>query len=161
MHETDSGTSSGAARTCGIVRVPRFLGFRVLDVLPSGPGAVIVDPQNRTMYFITEPDTGLGQELQGVEFLAELPYLTPPAARLGPPGPYWLVEPGDPWRRTNPVDLHQALSSAVRHSQGDIFAVPLSHQRGDYVVDEATRQRMPPEPAWVGRVQTVLDAGHV
>ncbi|MEW2223220.1 hypothetical protein AB0939_28655 [Streptomyces sp. NPDC006990] len=33
--------------------------------------------------------------------------------------------------------------------------------RGDYVVDEATRQRMPPEPAWVGRVQTVLDAGQV
>ncbi len=34
-------------------------------------------------------------------------------------------------------------------------------KRGDYVVDEATRQTMPPEPAWVGRVQTVLDAGHV
>ncbi|WP_431983171.1 hypothetical protein [Streptomyces qinglanensis] len=27
--------------------------------------------------------------------------------------------------------------------------------RGDYVVDEATRQAMPSEPAWVGRVQLV------
>ncbi|SES03022.1 hypothetical protein [Streptomyces qinglanensis] len=29
------------------------------------------------------------------------------------------------------------------------------HVRGDYVVDEATRQAMPSEPAWVGRVQLV------
>ncbi|WP_431983004.1 hypothetical protein [Streptomyces qinglanensis] len=28
-------------------------------------------------------------------------------------------------------------------------------ERGDYVVDEATRQTMPSEPAWVGRVQLV------
>ncbi|MGP3991991.1 hypothetical protein [Streptomyces sp. 3N207] len=33
--------------------------------------------------------------------------------------------------------------------------------RGDYLVDEATRQSVPPEPAWVGRVQTVIDAEHV
>ncbi|MBQ1161064.1 hypothetical protein KBZ21_23695 [Streptomyces sp. A73] len=29
--------------------------------------------------------------------------------------------------------------------------------RGDYVVDESTRKERPPEPAWVGRVQTVID----
>ncbi|MEU7316999.1 hypothetical protein [Streptomyces sp. NPDC007083] len=29
------------------------------------------------------------------------------------------------------------------------------YRRGDYVVDEATRREMPPEPPWVGRVQLV------
>ncbi|MDF4249477.1 hypothetical protein [Streptomyces sp. WMMB303] len=29
-------------------------------------------------------------------------------------------------------------------------------KRGDYLVDEATRQTVPPEPGWVGRVQQVL-----
>ncbi|UNS99161.1 hypothetical protein MMF93_23865 [Streptomyces tubbatahanensis] len=33
--------------------------------------------------------------------------------------------------------------------------------RGAYQVDEATRQTTPPEPPWVGRVQTVLDEEHV
>ncbi|MFE0878915.1 hypothetical protein ACFW4X_29255 [Streptomyces smyrnaeus] len=32
-----------------------------------------------------------------------------------------------------------------------------AHERGDYVVDKSTRKERPPEPAWVGRVQTVID----
>ncbi|WP_432110448.1 hypothetical protein [Streptomyces sp. AA1529] len=31
-----------------------------------------------------------------------------------------------------------------------------SFKRGDYLVDEATRQTVPPEPGWVGRVQQFL-----
>ncbi|NSC20131.1 hypothetical protein FM076_02460 [Streptomyces albus subsp. chlorinus] len=33
--------------------------------------------------------------------------------------------------------------------------------RGAYLVDEATRQLVPPEPPWVGRVQTVIDEDEV
>ncbi|MFI8853700.1 hypothetical protein ACIGW3_26390 [Streptomyces sp. NPDC053499] len=36
-----------------------------------------------------------------------------------------------------------------------------AHERGDYVVDEATRQTVPPEPPWTGRVQLAFDDRYV
>lgn len=106
------------------VRVPRFMGLAVLDRMQSSPGSVIVDPQERALYFFVPKGATSSWDLAEVRLLRGGQFLVvPPSDRFLPPGPYWLVEPGHWLSLASPEELHSTLGRAVNDMpQGSVSA---------------------------------------
>ncbi|WP_432104454.1 hypothetical protein [Streptomyces sp. bgisy091] len=90
-------TFEGAMAPAGVdwdaIRVPRFVGLQVIELLGPQVGPVIVNPAARTMYFLVPPGTTAAwTTLAPTTVLGKGSHVFLPARhQQKPPGPYWLT----------------------------------------------------------------------
>jgi hypothetical protein len=112
-----------AGRWWDAVRVPVYLGERVLDLLNDASGAVIRDPYGPAyLYWLVRPGAADGwtlPEVAGVRVLGAASYVVvPPRDPVRPDGLGWAV-PFRPGRYlTDAVRLHAALAKVFEAEFG-------------------------------------------
>lgn len=72
------------------VRVARHMGLRVLTKMTT-PGPVLVSPAEKALYFFVPAGSVASCSLSGITVQGAESIVLPPADRIRPPGPYWLV----------------------------------------------------------------------
>lgn len=101
------------------VRVPRHLGLAILKSLARHVGAVIVDPNERVVYFFaSSAGRTTRQQTAFTSSFVRTRVLLPPADRRTPPGPYWLHSPAERPFHTPMALLQPALREAVISAYG-------------------------------------------
>ncbi|GAA2364877.1 hypothetical protein [Streptomyces cuspidosporus] len=110
-----------AGRWWDVVRVPRFIGKRALELLGDDAGAVIENPFDGVLYWLIVPGTAAEWDLSrlpSVEVWGATAYIEVPSAdcRRGP-GVRWRVPPRDRYL-TDPAALLAALLTATREALG-------------------------------------------
>jgi hypothetical protein len=110
-----------AGKSWDAVRVPHLLGKQALESLGDATGAVIENPYDGVLYWLTTPGTAdqydidwpPGVEVWGATAFIEVP---PVDCRKGP-GVRWRVPPRDR-HLTDPAALLDALKSATHTALG-------------------------------------------
>ncbi|MFF5205041.1 hypothetical protein [Streptosporangium sp. NPDC000396] len=76
------------------IRVPRYIGLAALTRLPTIDFPVIVDPVERTVYFLVPVGEADDWEMPDARILIVTRHLLiPPIQQDMPPGRYWLAMP--------------------------------------------------------------------
>ncbi|MFI7049015.1 hypothetical protein [Streptosporangium sandarakinum] len=90
--------------------MPRYIGLATLTRLPVIDFPVIVDPAERTVYFLVPAGDADDWEVPDARIqLVTGHLLVPPAHQRMPPGRYWLAMPQ---RLARPRQLRTALEQA-------------------------------------------------
>lgn len=104
------------------VRVPGYLGDRVLERLGDAGGAVIRDPQAHRLHWLVTPGAADGwriPDVAGVHVLGAASWVSvPPAGRLCSAGPHWAVPVTAGCGLTDADLLHRALAGVVAEALG-------------------------------------------
>lgn len=102
-----------AGKDLDAVRVTRFVGLQVTELLGSAVGPVIMDPSARSMYFLVSPGTtGAWSDLPQCTTLGETDHVVmPPQGKQTPPGLDWLIPAQQPL--TSTPALREALETVL------------------------------------------------
>ncbi|MGH3116994.1 MAG: hypothetical protein ACRDP3_05790 [Streptomyces sp.] len=104
------------------VRLPAYLGDRVLAVLGDQGGAVIRDPCAHRLYWLVRSGSAASWKFPGnahVQVLGPASWVTvPPRDRVRSAGPHWVMPIDESRLLTNPCRLRTALTSVIAHVLG-------------------------------------------
>ncbi|MGY0060883.1 hypothetical protein ACWY4P_30790 [Streptomyces sp. LZ34] len=110
-----------AGKWWDVVRVPRFIGKQVLDLLDEPTGAVIENPFDGVLCWLIAPGAATAWDmsrLPSIEVWGATAYIEVPSVdcRKGP-GVHWRVPPRDQ-HLTDPGALLATLQTATREALG-------------------------------------------
>ncbi|MGH4029365.1 hypothetical protein ACQB60_10570 [Actinomycetota bacterium Odt1-20B] len=113
--DTAGGYKLQAVGVCwDVVRVPRHIGVRALEVLGTRSGAVIEDPNEPALYWFVPTGAAAVWDIPGTRPLGLNQHLVvPPARRVRGPGPHWRICPADGELITDTVALRAAVQDAM------------------------------------------------
>ncbi|CAL9402258.1 hypothetical protein SUDANB171_01480 [Streptomyces sp. enrichment culture] len=98
------------------IRTPRLLGAQALARLRTEPGPTLVHPAERKLYILVHASSaGTWRHADTEVVPAELLALPEPQ-HVRPPGPYWLIPPGQRGQRTRLTDAADLRAAMMPHA---------------------------------------------